>query len=121
MTRRLPLMTAGFAAAQTEAMVGNVSNIAGAGSTITDATQMTTSNVFITSGSGGAKLPPNPLPGDTVRVVNMSGSTISIYPSVGGAINGGSTDAAISQSTATAATFLAKTSTDWRSIPKTPS
>ena len=114
-------MTAGFSAAQTEIMVGRVANIASAGSTQTDATQITTETVFITSGTAGVKLPPNPLPGDKVHIINMSGATASVYPSTGGSINGGSANAAISQSTATAAIFVAKTDTDWRSIPKTPS
>lgn len=121
MPRKVSLMSAGFSAGQADAAVGTVQVGALAGSTQTDATAMTTSNVISTSGSGGMRLPASPSPGDRIHYVNVSGNTASIYPATGGTINALSANAAISIATAKSCIFLAQTGTQWRTIPLVPS
>jgi hypothetical protein len=50
----------------------------------------------VTTGNAndGVRLPANFAVGDTVYIVNQSAASLNVYPSTGGAINGGSANAA---------------------------
>lgn len=116
------LMSAGFSAAQAQAL-NRVVVGALAGSTQSDGTKITSPVVVFTSGSGGAVLP-TPDAGDIVAVVNVSGNTASVYPAGTGIINALSASAAISMATAKSALFVAQTggsAAQWRTIPLVPS
>src|SRR5277367_2648990 len=67
--------------------------VAAAGSGQTSATLPASNCVNVTSGSGGVIMPANT---ELFIGVNGSGGTITLYPPVGGAINGGSTNSGFS-------------------------
>ena len=66
---------------------------AAAGTTQATATTLTANCANITSGTGGVIIG---LPNEAQMIANNSGLTITVYPVVGGAINGGATNAGIS-------------------------
>ncbi len=63
--------------------------VAAAGSGQSSATVLTTNYANVTSGTGGVMLSEN-----LTAVVNTSGSSINVYPPVGGSINGLSANSA---------------------------
>lgn len=63
---------------------------AAAGSSQATATTLTANNSNITSGTGGVIIG---LPNETNLIMNNSGSNITVYPPVGGTINGGTLNA----------------------------
>lgn len=95
-------MPAGLAAN----VVGTVNTSeAGAGSSNTDATLLSFDDFHIVStgnNNTGVILPPGNgsgsglSAGDTVSVVNYTGNTLKVYPPLGGKLNNGSANAAIS-------------------------
>ena len=70
-----------------------------------------------TSAAGaGARLPANTTPGDEFWVVNKGANACLVYPPVGGAIDLGATDAAMSVASAANGLFKAITSLIWAAI-----
>lgn len=86
MAKRSKLMSVGFSAGQSGAMVGDVQSLALAGSDASDAAKITAECVLLSSGSGGAILPASDK-GDTYLIKNESGSTGTLYPPTGATIN----------------------------------
>lgn len=72
-----------------------MATVAAAGSSQATATSLTANCSNVTSGSGGVILGPSEVR-DPVLIVNNSGGTVSVYPPVGGTINGGTLNAAFS-------------------------
>ena len=69
-----------------------------------------------TAVSTGAVLPvATRLPGD-VSVFNAGASTLTVYPPLGGAIDGGSVNAGVSVATLSGVSFWAATLLNWHSI-----
>ncbi len=104
------LMGVGFADKQAQ-NVGLPNNLAvtAAGTTSADATVLGTQNKVVTmtaTGSDGIRLPANMKLNDPYWVFNSSASTGKVYPTVGGAINAGNTDAGLSMATHTTAVFM---------------
>jgi len=86
MAKRSKLMSVGFSAGQSGAMVGDVQSLALAGSGASDAAKITAECVLFASGSGGAILPASDK-GDTYLLKNESGNTCTLYPPTGATIN----------------------------------
>ncbi len=83
--------------------------VTAAGTTSVDATVLDGQNKVVTmtaTGSDGIRLPANMPLNTPFWVFNSSGSTGKVYPTVGGAINAGSTDAGLSMATHTTAVFM---------------
>jgi S-adenosylmethionine:tRNA-ribosyltransferase-isomerase (queuine synthetase) len=76
--------------------------VAAAGSTQTDATQLSQGNgaVIIASGTGGVRLPSAATSTHYV-IRNNSGNTITVYPAVGEALNGTSVNTGFTTTSAT--------------------
>lgn len=117
MPRAKSLMSAGHSALAAQAITGLVGSIALAGSSATDATKITTSNVLIASGTGGAILPPSDA-GDNFRIKNESGNTCTLYPPSGATIN---TTTSLSVATAKSVVIFFSSPTACHSIPTVPS
>jgi hypothetical protein len=63
--------------------------------------------IFTTVGANsGARLPSFLTAGDSGRIQNNGASTLFVYPPVGGAINGGTTDAKVDVATLKGADFV---------------
>lgn len=113
------VMGGGFSAGQASALNGGYTTQAAAGSTITDATAITSSNVVVTAADGtkGVKLVGNV--GDSVRLFNDSGSTLKVWPGSSSeaiAVPGtglGSAAAAYSHTTYAVVEYTKITSTQW--------
>jgi hypothetical protein len=92
----------------------DVGTIAAAGSAQGDATAIAHLVEDVTAGDGtkGVVLPAASA-GLVYRVYNNSGSNLKVYPASGDDINDGTTDAAVTLSTKTVATFVALDSTTW--------
>jgi hypothetical protein len=99
--------------------LGNtIRTIAGVGTSQALGANITVNSALLTT-SGGAtafKLPTTWQVGDDVTVFNTSSTTALLYPQVGGAINGGSTDAAISIAQNTGVLLRKMSATSWRAI-----
>ena len=81
MPRQSKMQSAGTPAPQASAIVGEVqAALVLAGSTAADAALITGECVLITSGTGGAALPPS-TKGDQYLIKNESGNTCTLYPS----------------------------------------
>lgn len=117
MTRIRSLMSAGTPALTAQATVGLTQSTTIAGSSATDARQVTQSNTLFTGGTGGAILPASDS-GDSFRLINASGATATIYPPTGATING-TTSVSMSNNTSTTVVFISPTVC--HCIPRTPS
>lgn len=98
MPLRSLLMHAGFSAEQAIQICGGTQlSLISAGTTQLTAAQLPNSvNVFGTVGASSGCILRNDLSvGEEQIVVNATATTLSIYPPVGGSINGGSVNAAI--------------------------
>lgn len=98
MTKRSDMMGVGFSSAQANALGLSTTAITAAGTTTSDATVCNNyDNVFnmTATGADGIRLNSSTPLLTPVYVANTSGSNGKVYPSTGGAFNGGSTDAAI--------------------------
>lgn len=92
--------------------VGVNAAVAAAGSTQAGATLLADSINVVNSGTGGVRLP-SATAGMRVIVRNTTGSTINVYPFLGGNINGGSANVAVTLPTGTAVEYIASSSTAW--------
>lgn len=89
------------------------------GSANVDATQLSSQlNIVLTSSSGanGVSLP-SAVPGISVKIVNVSGDTVRVYPDSGSAINGLSTDSPFTMSSNARVEFTVANSTQWYTFP----
>lgn len=116
MTRAKSLMSAGHSALASQAITGTVQTLALAGSSSTDATKITASNVLMSSGSGGAILPASDA-GDRFFLKNESGSTCTLYPPTGATIN---TASSLSFATAKGIVVWFSSPTACHTIPTVP-
>ena len=74
------IMKGGFSAGSALAINGQVNgSVAAAGTTIADATDLTASISVVASGTGGVQLF-SAMIGDEQEILNISGSTITVYP-----------------------------------------
>ncbi len=98
MTRVATLVGTGTAPSQAQAMVG----FNDVGVTATGSSSQANSYLIQYSNTFGVRMPTGASPGDSFFIYNGGASTMHIYPPVGGAINGGSTNAAYDIATLTA-------------------
>jgi len=120
------LYSAGSFVAGNEVITGNLTltsgailfssaNVAAAGTNQNTATQITTDNVFVVSGTGGVRLP-LAVPGREISVTNNSGSSITVYPSLGQQIEAASTNTGTVVPNNATVALIAKSNTNWWTI-----
>lgn len=106
MTRVATLVGSGTPPAQAQATVGfnDVGVTATGSNSQANSYAISMSNTFVgtAAANSGVRLPTGASPGDSFFIYNGGASTMHIYPPVGGAINGGSVDAAYDIATLTA-------------------
>jgi hypothetical protein len=96
--RKHHLMSCGVPAAVAEALSGStVTGISAAGTTVSDATQLTGDyNVVSTvAAAAGVVLPSNCTPGDWIEVLNTGANPLTVYAPSGGSINGHTADVGV--------------------------
>jgi hypothetical protein len=98
----------------TQGRVDPITGVAAAGSTQTDATQLSYAHTSVATASSGqgVKLPAAK-PGNEMKVFNRSGVTINVYPTSGTSIGNLAADAATTIASGGVATFTALTTTVW--------
>jgi len=109
------IMRGGFSAGQAKALNGAAaSSVSAAGTTITDATDLTQSiNVVTTAAaSSGVQLPSCEI-GDEVEIVNLGANALTVYPDTGSQINALSANTGFTRATNTAVKLRRFTSTRW--------
>ena len=91
---------------------------AGTTQTQAGATALTGSVNVVTTGnaSDGVKLPAGYGVGEVIHVVNISGVALNVYPATGGAINGGSANAAKALAANMAGTYISLGSENWGAV-----
>ncbi len=96
---------------------------AAAGTTVTDATQLTAMFNAVTAADGnkGVKLPPTPAAGTVVVIKNNAGSTLKVWPDAAATINAIGSNADLPMLTNTACLLFAVSATQWWSVPLVPS
>jgi len=120
------LYSAGSFVAGNEVITGNLTltsgailfssaNVAAAGTNQNTATQITTDNVFVVSGTGGVRLP-LAVPGREISVTNNSGSSITVYPSSGQQIEAASINTGTVVPNNATVGLISKSSTNWWTI-----
>lgn len=106
MTRVATLVGTGVPPSAAQAMCGFVDIGVTASGTNSQANSylIQYSNTFVSTAgaNSGLRLPTGASPGDSFFIYNGGASTMHVYPPVGGAINGGATDAAYDLATLTA-------------------
>lgn len=110
------IMQGGLSAGQADAINGQTkSSISAAGSTISDATQLTASqNLLSTVSSGQGVLLPNGMVNDQVEIYNGGSNAVKVYPPNSTQnINQLSAGTAITLNVNTAAYFRKVTTTQW--------
>ena len=109
------LMAVGTPAEQAKAINGVTGTYASVSTTVSQAAAtplLYDVNVIPNAQAAGAVLlPSDAVVGDFVTVTNYTGSNVSIYPSSGGTINGGGTNAAITLATASTIQLQVATTT----------
>lgn len=100
------------------------SDVAAAGSTVTDAAQLSSGFTVVTGADGtkGVKLPATPAAGTIVIIKGTAAAVLKVWPDAAATINAVGSNGAISlASGAIPAIFIAKSTTQWYSIPLVPS
>ena len=96
---------------------GTTTGITASGTTQGTATAISTSyNIVTTTPSGTGVILPTATTGMKVIVVNKGANTLNVYPGTGAAIDGASTNTAVTIPTGTSVTYEASSSTQWYSI-----
>lgn len=90
-------------------------SVAAAGSSQGTATAITSSIVFITSGTGGVILG-TPDTGKTVTVVNHTAAVVQVYPASGHTIDNGAANAAMPLGAGSAVELVGTSSTNWTGV-----
>lgn len=93
---------------------GEVQSLVLAGSSASDATQITAPKVIITTSSAGGAILFAPTAGDSVMIKNEGGNTCTLYPHTGGTINA---TTSLSVATAKSVVVFASSNLAWHSIP----
>ena len=108
----------GMGAATRQAIGGTAAKgLVGAGSTQATATKLGADhNQFFTVALGQGALLPAPNTGEWISVHNGGANALSVYPNVGGAINGGSANAAVSVPAGKAAIFIPLDALTWIAV-----
>jgi hypothetical protein len=99
-------------------------DVAATGSVLADAAQLSTGFTVVTAADGtkGVKLPATPTAGAVVIIKGTAAAVLKVWPDAAATINAIGSNGAISlASGAIPAIFIAKTSTQWYSIPLVPS
>jgi hypothetical protein len=100
------------------------SDVAAAGSTVTDAAQLSSGFTVVTGADGtkGVKLPATPAAGTVVIIKGTTAGVLKVWPDAAATINAIGSNGALSlASGAIPAWFIAKSSTQWYSLPLVPS
>jgi len=99
----------------TRSIGGTASVTAGTTQTQAGATELTGAVNLVTTGNAndGVILQADRVAGDVVYVVNLSAAALKVYPSTGGALNGGSANAAVVVAANAAATCINTGSDNW--------
>lgn len=98
--------------------------VAAAGSTVSDATQLSAGFTIVTGANGtlGVKLPAAPTAGTIVYIKGTTAGVLKVWPDAAATINAiGSNGAMSLASGAIPATFIASSATQWYSFPLVPS
>lgn len=102
-----------------DSLILEAATVAAAGSAQGDATALSGAILYYETaadGTKGVKLP-TPSAGQIVLVyTTVAANGLKVYPASGGAINGGSADAAITMEGKTLAIFIATSATNWAAI-----
>lgn len=114
MPRQADIRSAGNHPLSAKAIAGTAQTITLAGSSASDATKITSANVFVTTTSAGGAILPASEAGDVFHINNAGGNTMTLYPPTGATING---TTSLSVATAKACTVFFSTSTTCHSIP----
>lgn len=99
-------------------------DVAAAGSTVTDAAQLSSGFTVVTGADGtkGVKLPATPAAGTMVIIKGTTSAVLKVWPDAAATINAiGSNGAMSLASGVIPAIFIAKSTTQWYSIPLVPS
>ena len=75
-----------------------------------------TINIVTTGASTNSVRLPAGNPGDLIATINISSTTLNVYPVTGNAIDGGSNDAAVTSAQNKARLMVCVTSNVWRSL-----
>jgi len=106
MTKVATLVGSGVAPSAAQAVVGftDIGVTAAGTNSQANSYAIQYSNTFVSTAAAnsGVRLPTGASPGDSFFIYNGGASTMHIYPPTGGAINGGSTNAAYDIATLTA-------------------
>ena len=110
------IMGGGFSAGQAQAIQGTIaSSVSAAGTTISDATDLTASNNYVSTVASGAgvQLPYVPL-GDSCYVYNAGANALKVYPcDTASSINNAAAAAAVTCPVNTLMCFHRWTATKW--------
>lgn len=99
-------------------------DVAAAGSTVSDAAQLSSGFTVVTGANGtlGVKLPATPTAGTIVIIKGTTSGVLKVWPDAAATINAiGSNGAMSLASGVIPAIFIAKSATQWYSIPLVPS
>lgn len=98
-------------------------NLAAAGSTVTDAAQLSPGFTVVTAANGtkGVKLPATPTAGTAVYVVNGAAAVLKVWPDPAATINAIAANSDLGMAANTTALFIADSATQWYSFPLLPS
>ena len=99
-------------------------DVAAAGSTVTDAAQLSSGFTVVTGADGtkGVKLPATPAAGTMVIIKGTAAAVLKVWPDAAATINAIGSNGAISlASGAIPAIFIAKSATQWYTLPLVPS
>ena len=95
-------------------------DVAAAGSTVTDAAQLSSGFTVVTGANGtlGVKLPATPAAGTMVIIKGTTAGVLKVWPDPAATINAIGSNGALSMTTgAMPLTFIAKSPTQWYTLP----
>jgi hypothetical protein len=97
---------------------GHENFTAGTTQTQAGATQLAGYINFVTTGNAGdgVRLPTDIATGDVVYVVNSSGVSLNVYPNTGGAINGGTANAAKALAANMSGAYISLNNGNWGAV-----
>lgn len=112
------IMAAGNAAATANAIVGYTATaLVAAGSTQATALALGADNNFIaTAAASTGVILPTGAPGDSVFVYNGGANSVTVYPPVGGTMNGLSTNTGLALATVKSGLYVCSTGLGWVSL-----
>jgi hypothetical protein len=100
--------------------LGGVATIAAAGSTQATATAVTAGLTIVStatsSSADGIRLPASFGTGEVITIVNTTGVALAVFPSTGGAINGGSANAGKTLAANMSGRYISIGSDNWGAV-----